>query len=59
MTPTPPAPDLDLPPDDAPEVRMPLNARAGALVLVAIVLLCLGVTLILVLTGGLSALVWQ
>jgi len=56
---TPDSPATDLPPDDAPELRMPLNARVGVLVLVAIVLLCLGVTLILVLVGGVGSLVWQ
>ncbi len=57
MTPTPP--DSDLPPPDGAELQMPFNGRVGVLVLVAIVLVCLGVTLILVWVGGVGALVWQ
>ncbi len=38
---------------------MPLNARMGAFVMVAIVLTCAVIALILVLAGGLGAVVWQ
>ncbi len=38
---------------------MPINARMGALVMGAIVLVCVAITLIVVLAGGLHAVVWQ
>jgi hypothetical protein len=44
---------------DVPETGMPINARMGALVMGAIVLICVAVTLIVVLAGGLQAVVWQ
>jgi hypothetical protein len=45
--------------DDAPEMRTPWNARSGAIVMVAIVLGCLAITLLVVMFGGVGALVWQ
>jgi hypothetical protein len=45
--------------DDAPEMRTPWNARSGAIVLVAIVLGCLAITLLVVMFGGVGALVWH
>ena len=46
-------------PDDAPETRTPMNGRMGVLVMVAVVVLCLAITLIVLLLGGVNALVWQ
>jgi len=45
--------------DDTPETRTPWNARSGALVMVAIVLSCLAITLLVVMFGGVGALVWH
>ena len=45
--------------DDTPETRTPWNARSGALIMVGIVLACLAITLVVILFGGLGAVVWR
>jgi hypothetical protein len=54
-----PDPERDEGPVDTPETGMPINARMGALIMGAIVLVCVAITLIVVLAGGLHAVVWQ
>jgi hypothetical protein len=45
--------------DDTPETRTPWNARNGALIMAGIVLACVAITLVIVLLGGLGAIVWR
>jgi hypothetical protein len=45
--------------DDTPETRTPWNARSGALVMAGIVVACVAITLLVLMFGGLGALVWR